>query len=183
MARTDLSVRGPTDYPAAVRRLAPLLVLLAAGLALAGCGSMDEATTTTTTTAAAAPPGPGKTLYTGGPWAVVVDGEQATAFHQVEGTWRPDASGAVKIRILGPHGTVSTRPQVAAEISAKKPLVESGLWVDGEELPVKGGGITPTRGTIYGTTGAPLTKGTHLAVAYGRTDQHATAVAWSFRVA
>ena len=141
---------------------------------------MEAATTTTT---ASAPPGPGKTLYAGGPWAVVVDGGKATAFHQIEGTWRPDTSSAVEIRILGPHGTAPRQPQVAAEISAKKPLVESGLWVDGEELPVKGGGVTPTRGTIYGTTGGPLAKGKHLAVAYGRTDQHATAVAWSFRVA
>jgi len=164
-----------------VRRLAPFLLVLAFGFALAGCGGMHEASTTTTTTAAK-PPGPGKTLYAGGPWAVVVDGGKATAFHQVEGTWQPDTSGAVKIRILGPDGTASSRPQVAAEISAKKPLVESGLWVDGQELPVKGGGITPMRGTIYGTTGAPLAKGKHLAVAYGRTDRHATAVAWSFRV-
>jgi hypothetical protein len=165
-----------------VRRVVPIVLVLAAGLALAGCGGMDQAATTTTT--AAKPPGPGKTLYAGGPWAVVVDGGKATAFHQVEGTWTPDTSGVVKIRILGPDpdGTAARRPQVAAEISAKKPLVESGLWVDGEELPVKGGGITPTRGTIYGTTGTPLAKGKHLAVAYGRTDRHATAVAWSFRV-
>jgi hypothetical protein len=47
---------------------------------------------------------------------------------------------------------------------------------------VKGGGLTATKGTIYGAPGAPLTKGTHVAVAYARTDEHATAVAWSFRV-
>jgi hypothetical protein len=165
-----------------VHRLAPVFLAVAFCLALAGCGGMHETAATTATTAAK-PPGPGKTLYAGGPWAVVVDSGKATAFHQVEGTWRPDTSGAVRIRILGPEGRAASRPQVAAEISAKKPLVESGLWVDGEELPVKGGGVTPTRGTIYGTTGAPLAKGKHLAVAYGRTGEHAAAVAWSFRVA
>ncbi|MFL5927451.1 MAG: hypothetical protein ACJ77E_11005 [Gaiellaceae bacterium] len=163
-----------------MRRLAPLLLVFAFGLALAGCGGMDQAATTTT--AASEPPGPGKTLYAGGPWAVVVDGGKATAFHKVAGTWKPDTSGAVKIRILGPGAKAARLPQVAAEISAKKPLVESGLWVDGKELPVKGGGITPRRGTIYGAPGTPLAKGKHIAVAYGRTDQHATAVAWSFRV-
>ena len=166
-----------TVYPAAVHRL--LLLVLALGLA--GCGGMHESAATTTTTAST-PPGPGKTLYAGGPWAVVVDSGKATAFHRVSGLWKPDTSGAVKIKILGPEGAAARLPQVAAELSAKKPLVESGLWVDGEELPVKGGGITPTRGTIYGAPGRRLAKGKHLAVAYGRTDEHATAVAWSFRV-
>jgi hypothetical protein len=163
-----------------VRRLALVSLLSALGLALAGCGGMNDAATTTTT--APKPPGPGKTLYTGGPWAVVVEGAKATAFHDVSGTWKPDTSGAVKIRILGPDANAPRLPQVAAEISAKKPLVESGLWVDGKELPVKGGGITPRRWTIYGAPGGPLAKGKHIAVAYGRTDSHATAVAWSFRV-
>ena len=56
------------------------------------------------------------------------------------------------------------------------------MWVDGKELPAKGGGLTPTRGTIYGAPGAPLARGTHVAVAYGRTAEHGTAVGWSFRV-
>jgi ABC-type glycerol-3-phosphate transport system substrate-binding protein len=158
-----------------VRRLA----LLLAALALAGCGGSSQQTTTTN---AAAPPGPGTTLYAGGDWAVVLDGEQATAFHRVQGTWKADTSGAVKITILGPDGTAAATPQVAAELSATKPLIESGMWVDGKELPVKGGGLRPTKGTIYGAPGAPLTKGKHVAVAYGRTAEHATAVAWSFRV-
>jgi len=47
---------------------------------------------------------------------------------------------------------------------------------------VKGGGLTPTKGTIYGAPVAPLARGEHLAVAYGRTDATGTAVAWMFRV-
>ncbi|MFL5964422.1 MAG: hypothetical protein ACJ757_16190 [Gaiellaceae bacterium] len=142
------------------------LALLLAALALAGCGGSS-----------------GTTLYAGGDWKLVLDGGQATAFHQVAGTWKADTTGAVKIRILAPEGTVAAMPQVAAELSAKKPLIESGMWVDGTELTAKGGGLTPTKGTIYGAPAAPLTKGTHVAVAYARTDDHATAVAWSFTVA
>ena len=41
---------------------------------------------------AAKPPGPGQTLYAGGDWAVVLDGDDATAFHRVGGTWKPDRS-------------------------------------------------------------------------------------------
>jgi hypothetical protein len=153
---------------------------LLAALALAGCGAGPSAPRAPAN--AATPPGPGTTLYAGGDWAVVLDGAKATAFHRVNGTWDPDTSGAVKIRILGPDGTALSTPQVAAELSAKKPLVESGMWVDGKELLAKGGGLTATRGTIYGAPGAPLAKGKHVAVAYGRTSEHATAVGWSFRV-
>ena len=155
------------------------LSLLLMALALAGCGGSSKSATTTS---AAAPPGPGTTLYAGGDWAVVLDGDHATAFHRVADTWSADTSGAVKIRILGPDGAVAATPQVAAELSAKQPLIESGMWVDGKELVVKGGGLSATKGTIYGAPGTPLTKGTHVAVAYARTAQHATAVAWSFRV-
>ena len=147
-----------------MRRLALLLTAIA--LALAGCGGSSH----------------GMTLYAGGDWKVVLDGTKATAFHQVAGTWKPDTSGAVKIRILGPDGSVAPTPQVATELSAKQPLIESGMWVDGKELLVKGGGLTSTKGTIYGAPATPLMKGTHVAVAYARTDTHGTAVAWSFRV-
>jgi hypothetical protein len=160
-----------------VRRLAFLLT----ALALAGCGGSSSHGTTPT--GAAAPPGPGTTLYAGGDWAVVLDGDHATAFHRVAGSWKPDTSGAVKITTLGPHGTTAAVTQFAAELSAKKPLIESGMWVDGTELPVKGGGLSPTKGTIYGAPAAALAKGRHVAVAYARTAEHATAVAWSFRVA
>jgi hypothetical protein len=156
---------------------------LLTALALAGCGGSS---TQTTTTNAAAPPGPGTTLYAGGDWAVVLDGDRATAFRKVAaGAWKADTSGAVKIAILGPHPgeTVAAIPQFAAELSAKKPLIESGMWVDGKEVPVKGGGLTPRKGTIYGAFGTRLTKGKHVAVAYARTAAHATAVAWSFSVA
>ena len=161
-----------------MRRLALLLGVLV----VAGCGSSHARDTGTTTAAAPAPPGPGRTLYAGGPWAVVLDGTRAKVFHQVGDAWRRDASRAVKIRILGPTGTAPRVAQVAAELSATQPLIESGLWVDGIEVPVKGGG-SATKGTIYGALGKPLAKGRHVAVAYGRTDAHGAAVAWSFRVA
>jgi hypothetical protein len=164
------------DYPCAVRRIA-LLVLAAA---LVGCGSSSKPAAVTTTSPPK--PGPGKVLYRGGDWAVVWSGDAARAEHLSSGSWRPDTSDLVKVSILGPHGTVAATPQVAAELSAKAPLVESGLWVDGAQLLVKGGGISPTRGTIYGAPGAPLIPGKHVAVAYARTADHATAVAWSFHV-
>lgn len=154
-------------------------VLLILALVVAGCGSSSKPSATTT---AAAPPGPGNVLYAGGDWAVVVDGAHATAFHRVAGTWHSDTSGAVKIDILGPRGKVAKIPQCAVQLTATSPLIESGMWVDGRELVVKGGGLKPDQGTIYGAPDAPLAPGKHVAVAYGRTGTHATAVAWTFTV-
>ena len=155
-----------------------LLALVVVALTGCGVGSSESGTTTRVSGV----PGPGTTLYAGGDWAVSLDGVHATAFHRVAGTWSADTTGIVKIRILGPDGTVAATPQVAAELSAAKPLIESGMWVDGVEIIAKGGGLKPTRGTIYGAPRAPLAKGTHVAVAYARTAEHATAVAWSFHV-
>lgn len=160
-------------------RLAVLLILAAV---LAGCGGATVSKPPVVSTAAAPKPGPGQVLYQGGAWAVVVDGKKAVAEHLAGGAWVPDTSGAVRVTILGPRGTVAPVTQLAAELSAKQPLVESGLWVDGVEQLVKGGGLKPNRGTIYGAPANPLASGVHTIVAYARTDTHATAVAATFRV-
>jgi hypothetical protein len=171
-------------YPASVRT-APAFLAFTFVVAFAGCGGSphDAATTTVAPASPAATVGAGaKTLYRGSAgWAVVQQGSKAVALHLVDGGWRPDRSGAVHVSILGPHGTAPPQAQVAAEISAPTDLAESALWVDGEELLVKGGG-TARKGTIYGTTSAPLDPGPHVAVAFGRTAVTATAVAWTFRV-
>jgi hypothetical protein len=161
-----------------------LVVLAGIVAALVGCGGSSHGTASTTTAATPRPPGHGQVLYAGGPWAVVVHGAKATAYHLVAGRWHADRSGTVRITVLGPRpGTVAAPlPQVAAELRAPAPLVESGIWVDGKELAVKGGGLTPKRGTIYGAPAGSLKSGRHVAVAYARTDAHATAVAWTFRV-
>jgi hypothetical protein len=167
-------------------RPASLAALVVLAAALGGCGGSAKHAATSTSTTPAGPAsvvGAGaKTLYqSSNGWAVVQRGGTAVALHLVGGAWRPDRTGAVRVRILGPQHSAASRPQVAAEISAKNDLAETALWVDGEELLVKGGG-SPRRGTIYGTTAAPLAPGPHVAVAYGRTATAATAVAWTFRV-
>jgi len=169
-----------------VRRLILTLLALVLAVVLAGCGGSSSQTATTT-----AAPGPAaavgagaKTIYQGALWAVVVDGAKAVALRHVGGAWKPDRSGGVKIDILGPKpgSTVAPVTQVAAELSAKTDLADSAIWIDGAEVLTKGGGLTPTRGTIYGAATAPLAKGKHQAIAYGRTASTASAVAWSFSV-
>ncbi|HEY3541765.1 MAG TPA: hypothetical protein VGK79_04405 [Gaiellaceae bacterium] len=145
-----------------------LLALALAVVALAGCGGSSV-----------------KPLYESGDWRVVVADGKATAQHRVDGKWRPDTTGAVHVSILGPRpgATAPATPQVAAELTAGSALVESGLWVDGTALFQKGGSLSPKRETIYGAPDGPLAAGAHTAVAYARTGSHATAVAWTFRIA
>jgi hypothetical protein len=153
--------------------------LLALAVIAVGCGSSATKPTEPAT------PGPGRIVYQGSEWAVVIDGGKATAEHLVGEAWQAAAQGTVKIDVLGPkpgsNGNAST-PQVAAALSAGDKLAESALWVDGVELLEKGGGLTPTKGTIYGAPAAPLAKGRHTAIAYARTATHAFAVAWTFSV-
>jgi hypothetical protein len=164
-----------------VRRLPIVLTLLL----LAGCGSSRESATTTT--APAERPAPtsaveGTVLYEGGDWAVVTSGNKAVALRFRNGAWHPDRTGTVEVRFLGPDSPAPPTPQVAAELRAPTKLAESALWVDGVELLEKGGGLTPTRGTIYGAPSSELAPGEHVAVAYARTATAGTAVTRVFVV-
>ena len=127
-------------------------------------------------------------LYNVRPWAVVQIGRGARAkavvFHYADGAWTVDTSGVPKIGVLGPQPGSVQPPvmQVAITMKSPTPLVQSALWVDGVELEEKGGGLTPTNGTIYGAPAVPLAKGVHTAVGYARNAKNGSAVAWSFRV-
>jgi hypothetical protein len=162
------------------------LIVLSTVLVVAGCGSTKSAAPPSTTTATVPSPVSvlpgGQALYDGGNWAVVLRGRDAVAAHLLRGRWHTDRSRRVQIAILGPDpgSRAPSLPQIAAQLTAPAPMIESGLWVDGKELLVKGGG-SPTRATIYGAPAKPLLAGTHVAVAYGRTNSTGTARAWTFR--
>ena len=135
------------------------------------------------TSPASAVVAPITTLYSGAGWTVALSRGRAEVFHFVGNRWVVDRSHAVQIEIIGPkpgERSVANPPQVAITMKAKTPLVESALWVDGNQLLEKGGG-TPTNGTIYGAP-LKLTAGTHTAVGYARTATGGSAVAWTFSV-
>jgi hypothetical protein len=163
-----------------------VLLLLPLVLLAAACGGKSSAPPTTT---ASGPPSAagvlgngGDVLYNGGNWAVVTKGTRVAVARYSGGRWKVDTTGAVKISILGPDGTAAAIPQVAAELKAPSALLEDALWVDGKELLEKGGGLHASNQTIYGAPDTPLSKGVHVAIAYGRTATSGTAVRWTFRV-
>ncbi len=178
-----------------------VVALLGAGL-LAGCGGGSKSQPAGTTVAAGPDvaaamraliktqpklAGTVRTLFQGTSWAVVQTNAggkaSAVAFHLVNGQWRPDQSGKVKVDILGPQpgAHAPLTPQIAIGVTAPGPFVESGLWIDGTEVSEKGGG-SATRGTIYGAAAAEMKPGEHVAVGYARTATSGTAVAWVFNV-
>jgi hypothetical protein len=127
--------------------------------------------------------GGSKVLYSGGDWAVVTRGDRVLVAHRGGDVWHPDRSGVVKVSVLGPRKHAAAQPQVAAQISGPSRIVEEGLWIDGVELLEKGGGLSPKVVTVYGAPDGKLKPGKHVAIAYGRTQDHGTAVAWTFTVA
>jgi hypothetical protein len=167
-----------------VRKLLFLPVLLV----VAGCGASKGAQTVVTTTTPPPVSSPlsalrgSHVLYYSGRWAVLQKGARAVAAHRIGRRWQLVRRSTVRIEILGPRpgSKAPTLPQIAAQLTSQSALVESGLWVDGKELVVKGGG-SPTLATIYGAPAHDLRRGRHVAVAYGRSDRSGTARAWVFR--
>lgn len=93
-------------------------------------------------------------------------------------------SADVKLRVLGPDpgSTAASLPQVAAEIRAMAPIEDSTLLVDGTPLDTKSGGPSPSYVSVYGAPAAALARGRHVAVAFARAGDAASAVAWTFTV-
>ena len=174
-------------------------VLVLAVLALAGCGGSKHAATTSTGAATASGP-PAAELRrllgtstatvraAGGRWWVawaVVGGRARTGvLERGPGGWRSVAGAAIGWTPLGPQpgGHAAAVPQVAVEIKAPSPIVDTALWVDGRPIDTRGGGLTTKLITIYGAPAAPLGTGRHVVVAFARAGTTASAAAWLFTV-
>jgi hypothetical protein len=159
----------------------PVLILAVAAL-LAGCGGSGSP---------AKPELPGapaglevQQRDLGGGWGAAWASAGTKAYAAALQDGKVVAGSAVKLRPLGPDQgeRTGTIPQVAAELSAPKALVDYALLLDGEPLDVRGGGLTPEKISIYGAPAAPLDPGRHVVVAFARTDDAANAVAWTFTV-
>ncbi|HSP72080.1 MAG TPA: hypothetical protein VLN26_06910 [Gaiellaceae bacterium] len=159
-----------------MKRLAP--VLLALPVALAACGGA-------TSPALPFPSGvKAEQRDVGGGWSVAWGTAGAKAYAVALHGKDVVRSRDVKLRILGPEpgSSAASIPQVAAEIKALAPIEDSTLLVDGAPIDTKGGGPSPSYISIYGAPAAPLAGGRHVAVAFARAGEAASAVAWTFVV-
>ena len=106
----------------------------------------------------------------------------AVALQQVGGRWLASIGGPVRLDPLGPDegAEASAQPQVAVEIKADEPIVDTALLVDGTPLDTRGGGPSSDYISIYGAPAEPLEPGRHLAVAFARAGTSAAARAWWF---
>jgi hypothetical protein len=139
---------------------------------------------------------PVKARQVGGGWAVA----WAVGTHTAEGTtetmayavplqrtggrWLAEISPAIQVRPLGPDQgeTVGATPQVAAELKAPEPIVDSSLLVDGAPLEIESGGPSSNFISMFGAPREPLAAGRHVAVAFARAGTDAAARAWTFEV-
>lgn len=186
------------------------VALVAAALALAGCGGGSAPRLPETELG---PARPGQTLaafatsrqapkelaaLAGAP--VVLD-EQITNRFAVAAVARGDRAFAAALRWVGdrwsvlldapvrlhavrpnPGERVRARTQVAADVSANAAIAEAGLWLDGRALAANGGGLDRRHLTMWQEAPQPLRRGRHVVVAYASTEADASALAWTFVV-
>ena len=106
------------------------------------------------------------------------------ALRRTGSRWLAEIAGPVQLRPLGPDpgSAVGTIPQVAVELKAPRAIEDASLWVDGQPVDYRSGGPSTRYVSIYGAPAAPLEPGRHVAIAFARAGDTASAVAWPFTV-
>jgi hypothetical protein len=95
--------------------------------------------------------------------------------------WKLELRAPIRIRPLRPDPgeKLVERTQLAAEVKAPAAIEEGGIWLDGEAVPGRAGGLTPRAQTMYAESGS-LDAGQHSVVAFASAGDNARAVAWTF---
>ena len=106
----------------------------------------------------------------------------AVALRLDGGDWRIELDGPVEIRPLGPDpGETQRGPfQLAAGVKANAPVVEGGLWLDGQAVPGRTAGNRPSDVTMFSDSQGRIPAGPHAVVAFAATFADASALAWNF---
>jgi hypothetical protein len=106
----------------------------------------------------------------------------AAALRREGGAWRLELGGPVALRPLGPDpGAFEDGAfQVATEVESAAPIVEGGMWLDGQAVPGRTAGLGATRMTMFSDARPGLPQGPHGIVAFASTFADASAIAWTF---
>jgi hypothetical protein len=106
-------------------------------------------------------------------------GAFAAPMRRVDGNWRVEIFRDVEVTPVRPDPSAPAAPEteVAARVAAPRPIDETFLWVDGNEVDTDSTGPT-----VSGRPDDPLSPGTHIAVAAARAGDELGAAAWAFGV-
>jgi hypothetical protein len=100
-------------------------------------------------------------------------------------TWRLELAGPVAlVPILGPTRTVAPdEAEAAVEVESETPVDAVGLWLDGRVVPIEEGRTDESDLVLAHHPDSPLQPGPHVAVAFARAGNDASAIAWVIQVA
>ena len=120
-------------------------------------------------------------------WAVeAISGDgppYAAALRLDHGSWKVELGDPLRIRPLRPNPgeRVVDATQLAAEVRARSPIEQAGLWLDGSAVGGRAGGPRPETQSMY-TPRQTIEPGIHVVVGFASAGPSAAAHAWRFRV-
>lgn len=95
------------------------------------------------------------------------------------GAWKLELGGSVGFNPISPDEQLTTdsTPQIATELDANEPILESEIWVD--RTPI-GAIVSPDSLLMNGEVTVPIPPGRHTAVTFAATESSAGVNAFSF---
>lgn len=105
------------------------------------------------------------------------------ALRKEEGAWKLELYGPAALTLVVPLETLPERHlSIAVDVEAGAPVLEVGIWVDGEQYSSPTEGPDPTSMTIFSEPEGELEPGEHTLMAYVDVGESATATSWTFTI-
>ena len=95
------------------------------------------------------------------------------------GAWKLELGGSVSFNPISPDEQLTTdsTPQIAIELNANEPILESAIWVDRTAIESS---VSPDALLMNGEVTVPLPPGRHTAITFAATESSAGVNAFSF---
>ncbi len=95
------------------------------------------------------------------------------------GAWKLEVGGSVGFNPISPDEQLTTdsTPQIATELDASEPILESAMWVD--RTPIEAI-VSPDEMLLNGEAAVPIPPGRHTAITFAATESSAGVNAFSF---
>lgn len=95
------------------------------------------------------------------------------------GAWKLELGGSVGFNPISPDEQLTTdsTPQIATELDANEPILESAIWID--RTPIEAI-VSPDEMLLSGEATVPIPPGRHTAITFAATESSASVNAFSF---